>query len=846
MGQPSKAGAAILFVFGMPFLGFGLFFAFASVSSSPLIHSNENPIAGAMFGLVFAMIGAGLMIAAVYGYTKQKQQAAEQESNPESPWLWRPDWATGRALSRTRNSVFAWWIGAAMAGMIVAPIVATALPPLLRNSDPKALILIGLCALPLILLIGALRATLRRERYGKTYFEFSALPFSPGKHLAGQIHLQLNSTASHGIDLQLTCYRIIVTGSGKNQTTNRIVLWQDQKNVPQSAISLGPLGAAIPVDFGIPADAYESNQDNFRDQISWILNAKADVPGVDYSDSFEVPVFRAAGAQGVASASNFSTEFAPSGFATSSGAAAATAPAFDSDSTEVTAPAHPRVVVSTTNGSTEFCFPAFRNRGQIFGLLLFTAVWTGIVYFLAHSRAPWFFALFFGLFDVLLIYGCFQSALGSTRITVGNGKLVCLRKILGSGTPREFRVSEIKSVLASMGVQSTGTSASYRIQLGTTDGKSISLVDNITDRQEARWIASPIEKLAGLKTDTHVALQDGFGRAYMPPPQRTAFGTAQPAPVRKVNNVAQVVGLVMFMAWAGFFIFGIVRIASTPRRPSVTASRGANVAPVSYAPLTDSDVARIEQMPMQAQAEELLERAIRHDSHALELFEQKIESPDWLGNIKLTDRMKQLERRSEFSSDLRVRYANADLNLSMDGWAKTDEAAELLVQRAQSDTQYRPAAVYFMGMMAGRGVAYERIYPVLLDYAKHDPDQNVRYWAVEGMRYLSTDEALDELFESFTTDPSMQVRDRAGCNISDCGNFKHTQRMRMVPKFLELAAAANTSPQMRNWSFLALHEITGENLPSDASAWQSWYDQHGAEKLAEFEQAPWWQVNGDE
>jgi hypothetical protein len=260
MGQPSKAGAAFLFVFGAPFLCFGLFFAFASLSSSPSIHNNTNPVAGAMFGLVFAMVGAGLMAGAVYGYSKQKQQAAIAQANPDSPWLWRDDWATGRALSRTRNSVFAWWIGTAMASMVVVPIVVTGLPPLLRNSDPKALILIGLCAIPTILLVGALRATLRRERYGKTYFEFSSLPFTPGKHLAGQIHLQLTSAAPHGIDLQLTCFRVIVTGSGKSQTTNRIVLWQNQTNVPQSAVAAGPLGAAIPVDFGIPQDAYETKQ----------------------------------------------------------------------------------------------------------------------------------------------------------------------------------------------------------------------------------------------------------------------------------------------------------------------------------------------------------------------------------------------------------------------------------------------------------------------------------------------------------------------------------------------------------------------------------------------------------
>ena len=218
----------------------------------------------------------------------------------------------------------------------------------------------------------------------------------------------------------------------------------------------------------------------------------------------------------------------------------------------------------------------------------------------------------------------------------------------------------------------------------------------------------------------------------------------------------------------------------------------------------------------------------------------------WVGRIRLTDRMKQLERRSEYSSDLRVRYAIADINLALDGWQKNEQAADMLIERARTDLKYRAAAVYFLGMLAGRGVAYEKIHPVLLEYAKHDPDAYVRQWAVEGMRYLGKAEALDELFESFTQDPSMNVRNRAGCNLSDCGNFTRAQRMRMVPKFLELVSDAHTDAQTRNWSFLALHEITDENLPANAEAWRTWYGQHGAGKLGEFERLDWWQVRGDE
>ena len=851
MAQPSKAGAVFLFVFGLFFFGFALAAAFAFLSSSPAIHKSGNPILGAVFASVFVLIGAGLMFAAVYGYQRLKQNEVTKEANPNSPWLWRADWASSRSLSLTRNSAIGWWMGTILASMIVVPVVSTALPPLLHSSDPKALILIGLCAVPLILLTGALRATIRRERYGNTSFEFGSLPFCPGRRVTGQIQLRLPTSAAHGVDLQLSCIRRIVTGSGKEENTNEIVLWQDQKNVPQTALSVGPLGTAIPVDFGIPQDAYETNHDETRDQLLWVLTARADVPGVDYSDKFEVPVFRSGGSLPSAAPE---ASFTTSGFAASFGSAAAgTAPAFESDSSEVAAPLNPKVIMTTTpEGSTEFYFPPFRNRRQTFGLLLFTTIWTVGVYFLAHSRAPWFFPLVFGFFDLLLIYGFFQSAFGSTRVVVGKGQISCLQNVFGPGTRRQVPFSDVQALVVGMGIQTTNaTNGSYRVRVQTKSGGNFSLVDNISDRQEARWIVTQLEKLAGLKTDTHVALQDSFGHDYAPPPQRQASG-AMPSTqgIRRPNKVGLVIGLATFGLWTAFILSKVVGIphpATTARNSGGTKGSGRqSLARVHYSPLTDDDVQRLQQLPPQEQAEELLERAIQHDLRALDLFEQNIGSPEWLGKIKLTDRMKELERRSEFSSDLRVRYANADLNLSMDGWQKTDESADQLIERAHSDAQYRPAAVYFMGMMAGRGIAYDRIYPVLLDYAKHDPDANVRVWAVEGMRYLGTDEALDQLFDSFVNDPSEQVRNRAGCNVSDCGNFKRTQRMRMVSKLISLAADAGTTPQVRSWSFLALHEITDEALANDALAWQNWYDEHGNEKLAQFEQADWWQVRGDE
>jgi hypothetical protein len=176
VAQPSKAGAVFLFLFGMPFLGFGLFAAYTFLSSSPSIHQSGNPIFGAMFALVFAVIGGGLMFGSIYGYGQLKQAEATKDSNPDAPWLWRKDWAANRAESLKRNTIYSWWVGTGLLSVIAVSILTSALPPPLRDSDPKALLLIGFSLIPAMLLVGAVRATIRHERYGKTYFEFGLLP----------------------------------------------------------------------------------------------------------------------------------------------------------------------------------------------------------------------------------------------------------------------------------------------------------------------------------------------------------------------------------------------------------------------------------------------------------------------------------------------------------------------------------------------------------------------------------------------------------------------------------------------------------------------------------------------
>ena len=861
MTKPSKGAAVFFIFFGLMFLVPGLLSLFTFLANSGN-HSTSSTVAGAAIAVFISAIGAGLLFVAVGGYSRMKKQAAIEEANPSAPWLWRADWAIRKAESLRKNKEVAAWVACIFCNLVMIPVAISAIPQLARSNDPRVFLVLVFGLIPVILFVYAIRATLRRQRFGNTYFEFCSLPFSPGGRLAGRIHLKLDSNASQGVDLRVSCVRKMITGSGDSRSTSQAVLWQAEQNVPFGAMGMDPSGRTIPVDFAIPADAYVTDHDNPSDQVLWFLHAQADIPGIDYTDDFELPVFKTSAS--VEQASAFSSSAETLGSASGSLSESETAP--------VAAPANPKVIISSQAGGTEFYFPAFRTPSRALFLMIFTSIWTGVVYFLLRSSAPWFFPIVFGFFDVILIFAMFHVVFGTSRIRVGNGELTSTTRVLGIGATKRYSTSEIEAIVAVTSGQQGGNNGQsmYAIRLRTKNGRRVTLADEITSRQEARWIVSQIEALAGLKIDTHVEVDSLYG----PPPQpgQPLFNTSQSGTLgpggmraqwqqpRRSSRASTVISMAVFVLFAGSMFawqgwrFSNLRAAANASRANRTQTKGtprvaatANVvAPrgAAAAKMTDADAERVLALPAQEQAEELLERAIGHDQRALELFEQQVES--WVGHIRLTDHMRQLERRSEFSRDLRVRNANADINLTLDGWQKNEQAAEMLIERARTDLHYRAAAVYFLGMLAGRGVAYDRIHPVLLDYAKHDPDPAVRQWAVEGMRYLGKGEALDELFESFTQDPASTVRERAGCNISDCGNFTRLQRMRMVPKFLDLVADANSSAQMKTWSYMALREITDANVASDPQAWRNWYQAHGSEKMAEFERLDWWKVRGDE
>jgi HEAT repeat protein len=250
-------------------------------------------------------------------------------------------------------------------------------------------------------------------------------------------------------------------------------------------------------------------------------------------------------------------------------------------------------------------------------------------------------------------------------------------------------------------------------------------------------------------------------------------------------------------------------------------SLGGKPEPASANVLSAHHLEALDSMTPQEQAEFLLERAMNHYEGATRQIESRL--PAWRGRIEPGERFESLFRMAINSDDLRVRAAAVEIDILTRKLDKNTETVDRLEPIARTGEQGpRANALWDLGLIGGRGVEQARIASIIFA-SVGDQNVNIRYWAVEGLAYLATDEVIDPLLNIFHDDPSPMIRERAACSLAQSGMLNREQRMRAVPRLVDFAGDGALDDQTRSWVFQALRDITGENLPHDAAAWRAWY-----------------------
>jgi len=243
--------------------------------------------------------------------------------------------------------------------------------------------------------------------------------------------------------------------------------------------------------------------------------------------------------------------------------------------------------------------------------------------------------------------------------------------------------------------------------------------------------------------------------------------------------------------------------------------------PASANVLSEHEIEVLDQINPQAQAQLLLERSINHYRGANDQVAARVDS--WRGNITLDEKLNHLFVTALNSDDLRVRAAAIEVDLAARNLQKNTATVDRLEQEARSGEQGpRANALWDIGLLGNRGIEPERAAQILL-LSIHDDNVNIRYWAVEGLAYLGSDETIAPLLQIFHDDPSAMIRERAACGLAQSGMLSEKQRRSAVPKLLDFSDDASLDAETRKWVFQALRDITGQSLPHEAAAWRNWY-----------------------
>jgi hypothetical protein len=272
------------------------------------------------------------------------------------------------------------------------------------------------------------------------------------------------------------------------------------------------------------------------------------------------------------------------------------------------------------------------------------------------------------------------------------------------------------------------------------------------------------------------------------------FAAAIPAPIKA--------------AWDQFTL--VMQLKSAPQ-------------PASPAKLSDHEIDEIASMPAQDQAERLLERTINHYDGAIERIAGSVDG--WYGHLELQGKLSSLLTTALNSNDLRVRSTALEIELAGYNLPKRSESVDSLIDQIRNQPASRPWALWMLGVLGNRGVEPQRAFLTLMDH-RHDPEEQTRYWAVEGLAMLATDETLSPLLEAFRADPSPLVRERGACSVAQSGMLTREQRLRTVPDLLRMTDDMSLDAATRGWVFQALRDITGASVPAQSSAWRDWWAQH--------------------
>jgi hypothetical protein len=209
-------------------------------------------------------------------------------ANPDAPWMWREDWASGQVSTSARRDANRLTIIAIAWCVATFPILFIVPHRALRGADYFAIPSLIFPLVGVVMLVWAMRMRRRVREYGESRFVMTPLPGQIGGSLVGSIHIDHPIPPGEQVALELKCIKRTTRGVWHSLTVWDRTLWRGEQT------SMSDSEGSIPVAFMIAPDCRPTDDSNPKSRVVWRLSASAPGAPIGYRAEFEVPVFRVA------------------------------------------------------------------------------------------------------------------------------------------------------------------------------------------------------------------------------------------------------------------------------------------------------------------------------------------------------------------------------------------------------------------------------------------------------------------------------------------------------------------------------------------------------------------------
>lgn len=495
-------------------------------------------------GAVFTLImGLSMIRSWRTGRTSETRLEAAREEFAEEPWKIRPEWRDSRFEAEPygrRNLLFM----AILWNLFTWPLAVFVIRSEFSNPTPDRAVLMVLIfpAVGLILAAVAIRGAIQRRKFGTTVIELDTIPVPLGGRLQGRVLTGIapRDTPPEGFRVMLSCYRRRVkrtrsSNGGSSREVDLDLLWRDEtrmRGIPVDANTR----LAVPISFELPENQPESTAERSENRMLWQIDVSADLPGVDYEASIEIPVFQVEGAVG---------EAHPEDSATVGAVANDESYGRYELGADLTGPRSPGIeMTEPARGRIEFFFDRARDKSTIVITgLVSLACFGALTALVLSGRWPGVIVTLI----LIVIGGAFgfvawRAWAYTSTVTVDRERVQVVRGAFGRGEPTVIPssdVTDVKVVVSGRSGSGAKSKTSYRLEIEriatdeerltheqqlqkvqsltetlgfkSEDGESVSdkiaasdvgprpkvqVADGLADKQEADWIALRIMEAA--------------------------------------------------------------------------------------------------------------------------------------------------------------------------------------------------------------------------------------------------------------------------------------------------------------------------------------------------------------